>query len=75
MQYRWWVGAGPSSKTWPRWALHLLQSTSMRSIPKLGSLIRCTFVSATGAEKLGQPVPDSNFFSDEKRSVPQQTQV
>ena len=27
----------------------------------------------TGSEKLGQPVPESNFLSDKNRSVPQQT--
>ena len=28
-----------------------------------------------GSVKLGQPVPESNFVSEEKSSVPQQTQV
>src|SRR5262249_30275244 len=32
MQYRSPVGAGPSSNTWPRWAPHLRQVTSVRSI-------------------------------------------
>src|ERR1019366_5476827 len=30
MQYRRPVGLGPSSKTWPRWASHLEQRTSVR---------------------------------------------
>ena len=29
---------------------------------------------ATGRKKLGQPVPESNFESDEKSGRPQQTQ-
>jgi len=33
-----------------------------------------TLPSATGAVKLGQPVPDSNFVSDPNSSWPQQTQ-
>jgi hypothetical protein len=33
MQKRFPVGAGPSSKTWPRWALQRPQTTSVRSIP------------------------------------------
>ena len=71
MQYRMWVGAGPSSKTWPRCASHLPQRTSTRSIPKLRSSFVFTFSFAIGAEKLGQPVPDSNLSFESKRSVPQ----
>ncbi len=29
---------------------------------------------ASGSQKLGQPQPASNFFSDSNRSVPQHTQ-
>ena len=57
MQYRWLVGAGPSSKTWPRWASHWLQSTSVRLIPRLVSASVTTCSGAMGALKLGQPVP------------------
>jgi len=35
MQWRWPVGSGPSSKTWPRWALQRLQSTSVRRMNRL----------------------------------------
>jgi hypothetical protein len=30
---------------------------------------------ATGAQKLGQPVPESYLVSDENRGAPQQTQA
>jgi hypothetical protein len=33
------------------------------------------FRSETGFQKLGQPVPDSNFVFEEKRWLPQQTQT
>jgi hypothetical protein len=33
-----------------------------------------TFSSATGAQKLGQPVPESNFSLERNRVLPQQTQ-
>jgi hypothetical protein len=33
-----------------------------------------TFSSLIGDQKLGQPVPDSNFVSELKSGVPQQTQ-
>jgi hypothetical protein len=33
------------------------------------------FSGLRGVWKLGQPVPDSNFVSDENNSSPQQTQV
>ena len=33
MQYLVWVGGGPSSNTWPRWAPHCLHVTSVRFIP------------------------------------------
>jgi hypothetical protein len=35
MQYRSPVGAGPSSKTWPRWPWHLWQRTSVRGMKKI----------------------------------------
>lgn len=34
MQNLWPVGLGPSGNTWPRWASHCLQTTSMRGHPK-----------------------------------------
>jgi hypothetical protein len=33
-----------------------------------------TAARSAGAKKLGQPVPDSNFVSDRKSSVPQPAQ-
>ena len=38
-QYRNPVGAGPSSKTCPRWASHRAQLISVRTIPQLLSVI------------------------------------
>ena len=35
MQYRWPVGPGPSSNTWPRWPPQARQTTSVRTIPWL----------------------------------------
>jgi hypothetical protein len=59
-----WVGFGPSSKTWPRCASHSVQGTALRLIPKLQSVVSRTFSFAMGAQKLGQPVPDSNLVSE-----------
>ena len=73
MQYLNPVGCGPSGNTWPKCASHWAQTTSTRRIPyELSDSVR-TFSFAMGAEKLGQPVPDSNFVSDENNSAPQQT--
>src|SRR4051794_39058882 len=74
MQYRNPVGLGPSSKTCPRCASHLLHKTSTRRIPWLKSVSVVTFSAATGAQKLGHPVPDSNFVSELNSLFPQQTQ-
>jgi peptide-methionine (R)-S-oxide reductase len=52
------VGAGPSSKTWPRWPLQRAQCTSVRVIQWLRSTVVST-ASSSGAKKLGQPLPDS----------------
>src|SRR5690242_20464584 len=64
MQYRSPVGRGPSSNTCPRWASHLAQRTSVRSIPSDISARLTTFSFAIGCQKLGQPVPDSNLVSE-----------
>lgn len=74
MQYRRPVGAGPSLKTWPRWALHLLQTTSVLTIPMLMSVLYCMASLFAGCQKLGHPVPELNFESDSKRGASQQTQ-
>ena len=39
------------------------------------SVCALTAPSATGAQKLGQPVPDSNLVSEENSGAPQQTQA
>jgi hypothetical protein len=41
----------------------------------LASLSKTTFCASTGAQKLGQPEPDSNFVSELKSGCPQQTQA
>src|SRR5579864_3149182 len=74
MQYRNPVGLWPSGKTCPKCAPHLRQETEIRLMPKLMSSVVSTFCSAIGSQKLGQPVPDSNFVSERKRAVPQQMQ-
>ncbi len=40
-------------------------------MPRLASLSVSTRSPAIGAEKLGQPVPDSNLVSEENSSSPQ----
>lgn len=74
MQNRWPVGWGPSSKTCPRWASQREQTTSVLTMPWLASSLNSTFPGAEDSQKLGQPVPESNFVSEEKSSAPQQTQ-
>jgi len=71
MQYRRPVGSGPSSNTWPRWDPQLAHSTSVRRMSKLRSSFSWTFCFWIGAQKLGQPVPESNFVSEAKSSFPQ----
>lgn len=74
MQYRRPLGAGPSGKTWPRWASHVLQMVSTRC-RKLGPSKRYAMTLAfTGCVKEGHPVPDSNFSDASNRTVPQQRQ-
>ena len=74
MQYRFPVGPGPSSNTWPRWPPQAAQMTSVRIIPWLVSVSVTTLSSAAGSTKLGQPVPESNFASERKSSAPQPAQ-
>jgi hypothetical protein len=73
MQYRIPVGGGPSSKTCPKCEPHRAQCTSVRRTNQLVSLCVPTFSGLAGAQKLGQPVPESNFVSDPKRSWPHPT--
>src|SRR5712671_6007332 len=74
MQYRKCVGPGPSSNTCPRCAPHFLHITSVRFMPNVLSVSVSTFSSAIGAQKLGQPVPDSNFVSELNSALAQHTQ-
>src|SRR5258708_37861289 len=74
MQYRSPVGRGPSSNTWPRCASHSLQATAVRCTPSVLSLISRTFSFAIGSQKLGQPVPDSNFVAELNSALSQQIQ-
>src|SRR5690349_12158849 len=47
----------------------------MRSMPYVRSATSLTFDLSTASQKLGQPVPESNFVSDLKRPSPQQTHL
>jgi hypothetical protein len=51
-----------------------VQETSSRVIPKLVSVEVRTFSFAIGAQKLGHPVPDSNFVSELNNALSQQMQ-
>jgi len=74
MQNRFPVGAGPSSKTWPRWPPHVAQRTSVRIMPWLASTSVSTLSSEAGSTKLGQPEPEWNFASERNNSLPQPAQ-
>src|SRR5580704_14794851 len=74
MQYRSPLAWGPSSKTWPRCASHRRHETAVRVMPKVLSVISTIFSFAIGAQKLGQPVPDSNFVLASNKAVSQQMQ-
>src|ERR1035437_2387300 len=69
MQYRRPVGLGPSSKTCPRCPPQVAHVASVRVMKKERSVSVETAAGSTGAKKLGQPVPDSNFASDPKSSA------
>lgn len=74
MQYLRPVGRGPSSNTCPKWDPQLAHSTSVRRMNKLRSTFSSTLSFWTGAQKLGQPVPESYFVSEANSSRPQITQ-
>src|SRR5450755_3797012 len=74
MQYRWPVGCGPSSKTWPRWLPQFAHKTSVRFMPRLLSSRAMTFPCAAISEKLGQPQPESNLASDLNKTSPHAAQ-
>jgi hypothetical protein len=75
MQERKPVGLGPSSKTWPRWASHLEQSTSVRTLKNERSVSKLTLSCTMGCQKLGHPVPDSYLVVEGKSGRSQQTQL
>ncbi len=74
IQYRSPVGFGPSSNTCPRCASHSVHETAVRSMPRLPSEISRTFSFAIGSQKLGQPVPESNFVAELNSALLQQMQ-
>ncbi len=61
IQYLEFVGFGPSSNTCPKCAPHLLQLTSVRTIPCVVSEMYSILSSEIGFQKLGQPEPESNL--------------
>ena len=71
MQYRWWVGAGPSSKTCPKCESAWRERTSTRSMPSESSVLLTAFPGSSGRVKLGQPVPESYLSRDEKSGSPE----
>ena len=71
MQKRWPVGVGLSSNMCPRCPPQFLQLTSVLCIPKRLSEFSVTLSSETVCQKLGQPVPESNFVSELNSSFPQ----
>ena len=71
MQYRNPVGGGPFSNTWPRCALHFLQCTSTRLIPRELSTSSSTIPLFIAEENAGQPHPELYFEFDLNNSVPQ----
>src|SRR2546430_5212293 len=75
IQYRRPVGFGPSSNTCPKWDPQFAHSTSVRRMNKLRSSFSSTLSLRTGAQKLGQPVPDSYFVSEANRSRPHTAQT
>src|SRR5579859_628333 len=74
MQYRRCVGSGPSSNKCPRCASHSVHDTAVRTMPKVVSLFSVTFSAAIGAQKLGQPVPESNLVAESNSALSQQMQ-
>src|ERR1700730_3075186 len=72
MQYRRCAGGGPSGEKWTRCPSQRAHDISSRCMPRLLSIPTDTFSFAIGAQKLGQPVPDSNFVLESNSVVPQQ---
>ena len=70
MQYRFPVGAGPSSKTWPRCESACVERTSVRTLKNLRSERVVMLFNVIGLVKLGQPVPDVNLSNEVKSGSP-----
>ena len=60
--------------TWPRWASQLAQRISVRTMPWDRSVMVVIAPAFTPCQKLGQPVPDSNFVVELNSSASQQMQ-
>lgn len=75
MQYLRPVGWGPSSNTCPKWEPQLPHSTSVRRMNRPRSSFSDTLAFSMGAQKLGQPVPESYFVLEANSSFPQTTQT
>ena len=71
MQYLNPVGAGPSLKICPRCPSQFEHITSIRFIPYLLSSKKLMYFLSSTSKKHGQPVPESNFVSDENKFCPQ----
>ena len=61
------VGGGPSLNRCPRCAPHLWHITSVLVMPAPVSIAVVVFRSESGAQKLGQPVPESYLVSELNR--------
>jgi hypothetical protein len=68
------VFVGPSLNKCPKCPLHFLQITSVLIIRWEKSFFNST-LSMLALSKLGHPVPESNFASEENNSAPQPAQV
>src|SRR3989344_6925793 len=70
IQYLFLFSVGPSSNKWPRCAPHFLQTTSVLCMSCELSSRSSIFSKLAGSLNEGHPVPESNFSSDLKSSVP-----
>merc|ERR1712072_1134196 len=87
MQYRFPVGAGPSSKICPKWDPQFLQVTSVRissgflmiskRLPPIpdASALKVTLALSMTSKNEGHPEPESYFVLDKKRLVLQTLQL
>ena len=75
MQYLKPLGSGPSGKTCPWCASHVLHITSTLTVPKEVSFSYLMAFSFIGCVKLGHPVPELNLIVESNKGVSQQTQL